>query len=209
MNPRLFRSFSTELMKMAADIQDADIRDLLAIRRDDEDHLPQGKLPTNALDDERDIYVQKLSYMDPSVGVASGAHDLHAKKKKNNSYQKIRDYAASGIRGGLTGLALYGAHRTMSGQFNFPSNAAAAARKAKNLASIGAGVSLADRAYRHDDIPGSEKSAMIQANPGRSFGSPATALGTAQKTGGFKTTVVRNGGRPPRLIQLGRKFLGR
>jgi len=45
---RLFRSFATEILKIAREeLLDADIRDLNAERRQDDEYIPAGRLATN------------------------------------------------------------------------------------------------------------------------------------------------------------------
>lgn len=202
---RTIRAFSVELMKLAAQVKDADIQKLLADRRGEE-YLSGGKLPSNTVEEEQ----QKLANYD-SIGVAAaGMHDLRAKKKKKNTYQKARDYAGSAIKGGLTGIGILGGANAMRGRFGTPTTAAAirsAAKSARNAATAGAGVAVADRAYRYDDVPGMDKkAAMVTPNAVKPFSTPASAAATARRTGGFKSTVRRAIGKPPQTVQLGKKF---
>lgn len=203
---RTIRAFSAELMKLAAKIQDADIQKLLADRKG-EDYLSGGKLPSNSIEDEQQAKVANYD----GIGVtAAGMHDLGAKKKKKNTYQKARDYVGTGIKGGLTGIGILGGVNAMRGRFKSPEGFLAthqAARAAQRAATVGAGVAIADRAYRHDDVPGLDKKAAI-VNPGmgNALKSPATAAATARRTGGFKSTVRRAIGKPPQTVQLGKKF---
>jgi hypothetical protein len=117
---RQLRAFSVEMMKLAADVQDADIRDLLAFRRGEE-YLPGGQLESNTEEEER--HQSKLADFDPKMGLAAGSFDLRARKKKHNDYQKARDYTTTGLKGGLTGLGVLGAINTMRGRFGSPSGA--------------------------------------------------------------------------------------
>lgn len=204
---RMIRAFSVELMKLASGIKDGDIQKLLATRKG-EDYLPGGKLPSNSIEDQ--VMEPKMANYDGIGVAAAGMHDLHAKKKKKNTYQKGRDYVGTGIKGGLTGIGILGGINAMRGRFAAPSGRAgihAAARSAQRAATVGAGAAIADRAYRHDDVPGIDKdAAMITPGLSRSFGSPAGALATARRTGGFKSSVQHQAGKPPKTVQLGKKF---
>ncbi len=206
---RTIRAFSTELMKLAAGIKDADIQKLLANRKGEE-YLPGGKLQSNSIEDEMLTEKQAAGYQAPMGMAASGNYDLKAKKKKPNTYQKLRDYAGTGVKGGLTGLGILGAANAMRGRFGAPVGAREirqAAQSAQRAATVGAGVALADRAYRHDDVPGMGKEAgVIGQGLSRSFGTPAGAAATARRTGGFKSSVSQRLGKPPRTVQLGKKF---
>lgn len=191
-------------MKIAADIKDADIRKLVAERRGEE-YLEGGKLP----EDPPDAFAKHAKGYEAPLGMsASGNYDLKSKKKKKNTYQKVRDYGAAGMKGGLTALGILGASNAMKGRFGAPSGPveiAHAARTARRAATVGASASVMDRAYRHDEFS-KEKDAAVMPNPGRAFRSPASALATARQTGGFKSRVVHGKGTPPKTVQLGRKF---
>lgn len=202
---RTIRAFSTELMKTAARIDDGDIQKLLANRKGEE-YLQGGKLPSNSIADEQ----EKTAYYSDHAGmVASGNYDLSAKKKKKNSYQKGRDYAGAAIRGGLTGLGILGGVNAMRGRFGAPLTPAAmraAATSAQRAATAGAGIAVADRAYRHDDVPGlDKKAALVMPGLSDSFKSPAESLASSQQTGRFKP-VLHQTGKAPQTLQLGKKF---
>jgi hypothetical protein len=211
MNARSFYAFSTEIMKAAADVPedplDADLRELYADRRGDEKYLPGGQLPSNAIEDMGGRYAIKLGYMGPSaVDVASGSYDITSRKKKRNFYQKARDYGIAGLKGGAYGLALYGAHRTLTGQYGAPGNIHKAIRNSRYLAGGGAAASVADRAYRHDHLPlpGSgeaEKQAMVSPSLGHASllggigKTPAKLNATASRVGRFEAGRIHT----PRL----------
>lgn len=210
---RTIRAFSTELMKIAADIQDADIRKLLSERRGKE-YLDGGRLLTNT--EAEAPYAQKMAmsggYSAP-VGLATGSGSmdvLRSHKKKSNNYQKARDYAGTAMKGGLTGLGILGASNAMRGRFGTPAGEKAirhAARSAQRAATAGAGVAVADRAYRHDDVLGLDKKAFtVSANPSSSFRSPAASLAQSSQTGGFKSGVIHGTGTAPKSLQIGKKF---
>lgn len=210
---RTIRAFSVELMKEAAQIGDADIRKLLAERKGEE-YLEGGRLPANT---EAEVpYVSKMAnqgkYTAPrDIATASGAVDvLKSHKKKHNRYQKIRDYSGTAMRGGLTGLGVLGATNAMRGRFGSPSGAHAARAAAKSVRrAVGAGASIAvaDKAYRHDDIPSIDKKAfVVSPNPSAPFRSPGAALSGARETGSFEPSVIHDSGKPIKSVQLGRKF---
>jgi hypothetical protein len=203
---RTIRAFSAELMKIAAEIQDAEIRKLLAERRGEE-YLDGGRLLTNT--EAEAPYVQKMA--SNFVGAASGSYDvLKSHKKKKNHYQTARDYAGTAMKGGLTGLGILGAANAMRGRFGAPVGDAAirrAAHAARRAATAGAGIAVADRAYRYDDLPNMDKKAFtVSANPSSGFRSPAASLAQSSQTAGFKSGLVHDTGKAPRSIQLGQKF---
>lgn len=205
---RTIRSFSTELMKIAADIKDPGIRKLLAERKGHE-YLEGGQLPSNQ---EEALYLPKMASSGSSMNLvglsatANGNYDLKARKKKPNSYQKIRDYGTTGIKGALTGLGLLGASNAMRGRFGSPSagrDAFMAARQARRAATIGSSAAVVDRAYRHDELT---KQALVHPNVNTSFTTPTQELATGQETGKFESHVIHNYGKPPKTVQIGRKF---
>lgn len=177
---RQLRSFSTELMKLAADVPDADIRELLTHHQ-----------------------IKIANGFDPKMGLAAGNYDLHAKKKKSNSYQKVRDYAATGMKGGLTGLGIMGALNAMRQKKIFPSPSTA-----RRAASLGSSVALLDRAYRHDDLPktASDIGALGVKPTPANLATPGLQLAQARATGLFRNVNHETEGRKPRSLQLGHKF---
>lgn len=208
MSLRQLRSFSVEMMKLAADIQDADIRSLLAFRRGEE-YLEGGKLPANTALEDVELHLTKMG-LDSRIGLAaSNSYDLHAKTKKDNSYQKTRDYATSGIKGGLTALGLLGATNAMRGRFGPPKNLSAtrkAMNNARRVAAVGAAAAVVDRAYRHDELPEVAKLANIVRPTPNAFRSPAAQLAQSRATGSFKNVIRSTEGRQPHSLQIGNKF---
>ena len=139
-NLRIIRSFSVELMKIAADIKDSDIRNLLAERRGEE-YLEGGRLPSNADKPAFPKAATSGGYTAPVGLSASGSYDLKANKKKSNLYQKVRDYSTTALKGGLTGLGVLGASNAMRGRFGSPAagtETLRAMRQARRAATIGA-----------------------------------------------------------------------
>lgn len=206
---RTIRSFTVELLKTAADIKDADIRKLLAERRGEE-YLEGGRLPANTA--QETPYLPKLAapggYRAPLGMAASGNYDLKARKKKNNTYQKLRDYTSSGVKGALTGLGVLGASNAMRGRFGSPASGLdtlRAARQARRAATIGGSAAVLDKAYRHDELT-LGKEAMVLSNPNDTFRSPAAELSTTGRTGRFESSVFHDYGKPPKTLQIGNKF---
>lgn len=202
---RQLRSFSTELMKLAAGVPDAGIRELLAFRRGEE-FLPGGQLESNTEEEAR----HQAKFASPGLdfgsmgrlGLASGSFDLPARKKKDNAYQKVRDYAVTGMKGGLSGLGVMGAINTMRGKKGL--NSMMAARRA---AAGGASLALLDRAYRHDDLPKTANIGTIGVHPTPSgLRSPGAQLSQARETGLFRGVNHAAEGREPHSLQIGQKF---
>lgn len=208
---RTIRAFSVELIKEAAQIRDAEIRKLLAERKGEE-YLEGGRLLSNTEAEAQ--YASKLANGNmPAVNIAnsSGSIDvLKSKKKKHNLYQTSRDYVGSGVKGGLTGLGILGAYNVTKGRFGSPSTPVAtrqAVTAAKRALTAGSGLAIADRAYRHDDIPGINKTSFaVSANPTTAFKSPGMSLAESGSTGSFKSNVIHDTGKAPQSVQLGRKF---
>jgi hypothetical protein len=213
---RQLRAFSVEMMKLAADVQDAGIRDLLAFRRGEE-YLPGGQLESNTEEEVR--HQSKLGAYGTQfgestgryLGLASDSFDHRSRTKKHNNYQKGRDYTTTGLKGGLTGLGVLGAINTMRGRFGSPAGVYET-RKAMNTArkafGIGASAAVADRAYRHDELPktASDIGALgVQSTPGN-LKSPGAQLSQARATGLFRNVNHASEGLKPRSLQMGTKF---
>ncbi len=211
---RTIRAFSAELMKIASGIKyDAEVRKLLA-ERQGEEYLEGGRLLTNT-EPEAPYSNQKIANygysMPVGLNTGAGSYDvLHSKKKKKNTYQTARDYAGTALKGGLTGLGVLGAANALRGRFGSPVGEAAiqqAMHSARRAAAAGAGIALADRAYRHDDLPGQEKAAFtVSPGTATNFTSPAKELAKSSQTGGFRGGIIHDTGKAPKSLQLGKKF---
>lgn len=205
---RTIRAFAVEMIKISAAIKDSDIRKLLAERKG-VDYLEGGELPSNQ---EEALYLPKMAgfggYQAP-IGMSAGnMYDFQDPKKKHNNYQKIRDYGVTGVKGALTGLGILGASNAMRGRFGAPSSgleALRAARQARRAATIGASAAMLDRAYRYDDV-NLTKQALVNPKPSSPFRSPAQELSDGQETGKFESGIIHDYGKPPKTVQLGRKF---
>jgi hypothetical protein len=198
MDLRFYRSFSAELQKIAASVDDAGIRALLADRRGEE-YLQGGELPVNeSVPGERTVPAG-VPIAKVAAGLGYGLHnyDLKAKKKGPTGYQKARDYAVSGVKGALTGGAVLAlAHNMRGGQATD-----IAAKSLRRAAGVGAGASLADRAFRHEEL---KKVAVVTSQPSAPFRSPADALDRSSNVGQFENKVHQSTAKPAGLI--GNKF---
>jgi hypothetical protein len=207
---RTIRAFSVELMKIAAEVQDADIRKLLSERKGKE-YLDGGRLLSNsAAEAEYAIKMATSGGYSAPVGLAVGSGSLDvlkSHKKKKNSYQTARDYAGTAMKGGLTGLGVLGAANAMRGRFGSPTGNMAIRHAARRAATVGAGIAVVDRAYRYDDLPTSEKKAFaVSANPTSSFQSPARSLMQSSQTGGFRSGIIHDTGTAPKSLTMGKNF---
>lgn len=192
MSIRRYRSFSAEMMKMAGDLKDSDVRRLLA-EREGEEYLEGGKLPTEVHESEK----RAGRFSD----IASGAHDYATKNKVDNQYQSARDNAAAIGKGAFTGGAIMGLKEKVTSR-------PATAKGYRRAIGLGAGIMIADRSYRHHKLKSEGKkiikTALVQPNVGRAFRSAESALSAGQRTGGFRTSASI--GRAPKPPMIGRKF---
>lgn len=204
MTSRRFLSFATEFLKISMAQKDADIQKTLADRQGRE-YLQGGELPSNAPTQS----LSKEGNVNHIRSLTSGAYDHKANKKKDDSYQAVRDYAAAGMRGGLTGIGVQGAINSMRGQFGTPTNIPAAAKAVRKAGALGASLALLDRAHRYskDKDNNKEKMSSVNPNPQRPFTSPSMAASAARRTGGKTGRVLQSAsGAPPRVVSLGRKY---
>jgi len=198
MNTRFFRSFSTELMKIASGIpDDAGIRELLA-DREGEEYLPGGELPSN---EPGSAMLQKLG---GPFALAAGAHDLHAKTKIDSPYQGTRDHAVAAGKGALTGAAAMGLVDKLS-KTPFVGH-----KHYRAAAAIGAGGMLADRVFRHHraehDSHKDKTAGIVSPSAEHVVKSPAGVLHAAQQTGSVRGKP-RMVGKASKAIRIGtRKF---
>lgn len=195
MSIRRLRSFSTELMKIASEILDADVRMLLAERRGDE-YLPGGQLPSN--DPRETNFVPKIAAYMPSralmasnmMGSSINLKNEHPAGKAEKTYLTGRDYLSAGVRGTTAGLGALAAAKTL-----LPEKLEKAMTKnhkayGRLASGIGVASMLGDLTYRRHKLKQlnahREKRAFVQANPNASFGSPATQLANSRRVGSFE-----------------------
>ena len=192
MNVRTLRSFSTELLKIAGEALDADVRKLHADRKGKE-YLVGGELPSNP----GTPWAEKLANM----LMAAGMTNFKADKKDPGVYQHVRDWGWRGAQGAAAGAGMTQLAKNMRG-------AGMTAKNYRQGAGIGAGIAIGDRVWRHhqDKKHKAEKTAMVNANPNDAFRSPAVALHEGQQTGGFKSHMTHSTGTAPKPFQIGKKF---
>lgn len=202
MKTLVYRAFATELLKIATEISDGDVRKLLAERRGEE-YLQGGKLPDSS-DEEHHASLPKLGFssmMATQLGASNPLGTAH--KKKPGKYQETRDWALTGLKGATGGVAASGLAHALAGHPQMPTHRLRAA------AALGTGIAVGDRMVRYHEEKkkkGPEKTAGIVNPSAGPFRSAGNALAAARKTGGFKSRVVHKLGKPPKVVQLGRKF---
>jgi hypothetical protein len=141
------RAFATELLKIALELQDADVRALFAERRGEKDYLPGGQLLSNAPAETN--FLPKLASkrrtgLDSTNPLATHLDRLRSNTKKPGGYQEARDTALTGLGGALTGASVLRLTEKMR-----RSQATASPRGYMAAAGVGAAAGLADRVYRH------------------------------------------------------------
>jgi len=175
-----YRAFSTELMKLATGLLDADIRKLLAERAGDETYLEGGELPANAPPIEKNAF---LSYMPPST------YNVRGKKPTGDSspYETASNLASSALKGGMTGGGVYALQNNLRHGFGpgFREH-----MKPKGLAAsvlLGSGIAMTDRALRHRAAKKKHEheknAALVTESAGASFRSPALSLKRTSQVG--------------------------
>lgn len=202
MNLRTCRAFATELLKIAHGLGDAEIRALIADRKGEE-YLKGGELDTRAQNDEKDIpLASNLSKTANMAMLAPGY--LHAHKKDDSAYQTVRDTGVKALGGAAGGAGAVKLFHDMAGK-------APTARKYRVGAGVGAGLALADKAFRYRQEIGAKvrrkpktKTAFVQQNPNAGFKSPAEALSTTSQVGKFQNRVHQSAAKTPGL--LGKAF---
>ncbi len=124
--------------------------------------------------------------------------------KKEQRYQKARDYTVSGIKGGLTGLGVLGGTSALLRKKKMPTIS-----HTRRAVAGGAGLSVLDQAYRSKKTPEAEKLADIGAlavtDSHSGLRSPGAQLAPAKAVGSFRQ-VNHNEGRKPKSLQIGQKF---
>lgn len=209
LSSRLYKSFSTELTKIAAEILDADIRKLKASREGDQTYLEGGELPSN----DRAFYFPNYGAGGVKVGArGSGLTTMYganvpsfkADKKDDTPYQAVRDWGWRGVQGGATGAGLHQLANNMRVGTGHPMGA----KGFRKATAAGAAIALGDRAWRHrhEMLSSKQKEAsLIAQNPAASFQNPASALSNAGKSGKFESSL-RHTESAPKPIQMGNKF---
>ncbi len=202
MSLRMYRAFSTELLKIANDLGDADIRALLAERRGEE-YLKGGELDTKVQNDERDMPLTSNLGKTANMAMLAPGY-LHAHKKDDSSYQTVRDTGVKALGGAAGGAGAVKLFHDMAGKAPTP-------HKYRVGAGIGAGMALADKAFRYRQEIGAKvrrkpktKTAFVQQNPNAGFKSPAEELAGTSEVGKFKNRIHQSAAKTPGL--LGKSF---
>ena len=200
MNVLSYRSFSTELIKIAIELQDSDVRKMLADRAGKE-YLEGGRLPTNGAGEGGDIgYVPELqkkaakrglNTMDP---MATPLDRVRSQTKDPGQYQNTRDTAMTGLGGALMGT---GVARMAQGFRRYQSSGSHyfSPKTYMAAAGVGASVGLADRLYRHRHElsfgqGASQPQQQKQANMNSATFSPGRELHRGHQEGGFQAKRI-------------------
>jgi hypothetical protein len=189
-----YRSFATELMKIASGLLDADIRRLLAERAGDPDYLEGGELPANAPPIEKNSF---LSYMPPSTYNVRGKRPTG----EGSAYETASNLSSSALKGGMTGGGVYALGHNLRHGFEEGAKKMSGKHLGKAV-SIGSVVALTDRALRHLSARkrlalkrGHEKhAALVSESAGAAFRTPALSLKRTSQVG------------KARAVHLGNKF---
>lgn len=204
MNLLTYRAFSTELLKIANELGDADIRALLADRKGDE-YLKGGELPTNkTVPGERPVPAGDGGATKIANYAMAAPGLLRAHKKEEGGYQTVRDTGLKTLGGAAGGAGAVKLVHDMMGKSHSPHGI-------RMGAGIGAGIALADKAFRHRaEIKNSVKRkpkvklSFVQQNAAAPFHSPADSLASAQTVGKFQNRVHQSAAKTPGL--LGKSF---
>jgi hypothetical protein len=208
MNLLSWRSFSTELIKIAVELQDSDIRKLMA-ERNGQEYLEGGRLGSNGAGEGGDIgYVPEIQKKAARLGMtaldpmATKLDKTRSQVKDPSQYQGVRDTAMTGLGGGLMGGSVLRAAQYMrKGQANFRPGAYAAA------AGIGAAAGLSDRIYRHrhELSFGKGSDQEKQANLNSATFSPGRELDRGHKVGSFQDKRIHMSRPEPTAGLVGNK----
>lgn len=198
MNLRGYRSFSTEFLKIAVELQDSDVRALLADRRGKE-YLEGGRLRTNAPADtnyQPKLASKKRKGLKAIHPLATPLDRLSSTTKTKGKYQGARDTALTAVGGALTGgSALKLVERMRKGQGKAHPRSYAAA------VLLGSMAGLADRLYRHKKGLAPSSSDAAGAATKVAFKSPGMELARASRIG-HAENMVHSGGLKPRVAGL-------
>ena len=188
MNLLSYRSFSTELMKIASGLLDSDIRRLLAERAGDEEYLEGGELPANAPPMEKNAF---LDYVPPST------YNVRGKKPtgEGEPYEVGSSFASSALKGGMTGGGVYALQNNLRHGFGKGFREHMTRKGLATVMALGAGIAAGDRALRRQAAKQKKKK---QQEPKHEKHAALSSDGTSFYTPGAK---LRKG-----PVQIGRKF---
>jgi len=183
MNLLGYRAFTAELIKIATEVQDADIRAMMAEAKGKE-YLPGGQIRSNAeveTNFKPKLAMGFMGYTPPS------AYNWLGKKPTatGTPYETASNFASAALKGGMTGAgAATLAHTLHHGHdFKIPP------KHLGKAVALGSGVALADRALRRRAVIKQQK--MKTAMLGSSTFTPARALQTGQQQGHFENKLHR------------------
>jgi len=168
-----YRSFATELMKIAADLFDSDIRRLLAERAGDLDYLEGGELPSNAPPIEKNS--SYTSFVHPST------YNVRGKKPtgEGSPYETASNFSSSALKGGMTGGSIYALQHTLRHGFDVGAKTMTRGGLGKSLG-IGSAVAVGDRLIRRHAVKKrnehEKKASLVSAKPSADFRTPALSL---------------------------------
>lgn len=208
-----FRSFSTELLKIAVDLaEDAGMRALRAERRGEE-YLKGGELPTNGTVPPEMVPpagAGSLATKIANAGLLTAAALGQIPRKRRVRGQEIDDRTvtekakdkvlplAQGAAGGAGMLKLV---HDMHGSAMTPQMYRAGAGVGAGLV----GMHLLSKHMKHrTEEMKKRKLAMVDTNPTASFHSPADQLAKGQETGVFRNRIHQSEAKTPGL--LGKPF---
>lgn len=168
-----YRAFSTELLKIATEVRDADIRAMIAEGKGKE-YLNGGALRTNS-ESETNFKPKIANFMGYTP---PGTYNFRGKKPtgKSSPYETASNFAATGLKGAMTGAGAGTLLHSLKGhEFRLPP------QHLGRWVAGGAGIALADRALRrHAVMKQMQKQAMF---------TPARQLHATQSKGSFENKV--------------------
>ena len=203
MNIRFYRAFSTEMMKIAAEIADSDIRKLLAERRGEE-YLEGGGLLTNAISENfstpTNAIMKSASYAASSY-LPPDTYSVRGKKPtgKGSNYETASNYASSGLKGGMTGAGVYALKHNLHHGLE---GGAPAMRRGHlgGAVALGSAVALTDRHLRHRAAKKALQELEKDAEGPALGWSPGTQNRANSSTGKFKNVIHK--GTPLKFVKV-------
>ena len=174
-----YRAFATEMTKIA--MVDYEVRAKRAEKRGEE-YLYGGRIKDNSVEETN--FVPKIASNKASIHVGNLKQD---KSKDKSPYESVRNTALTGMSGMFAGPAFIKLRESIrGGDFKSPGKHHAIA------AGLGAGVALADRAYRHRTGQDLTKQAMFSS---QTF-TPGRQLREGQETRHFHDADVHTTAKP-------------
>jgi len=184
------RSFCTEFLKLAFEIQDPDIRALKADRKGKE-YLQGGRLPSNAVGETN--FSPKLA--SKSIRQMLAPRELTPQETK---YDKVKDYGLAAAKGTVTGVGINSLGHSLAGMETLKPST----KSIRAASLIGLGVGVGDRMFerrkkRQMTPQPMVKKALLQS---QNF-TPARALQAGTEVGKFENVIHKDA--PIRPFHLG------